>query len=109
MASRESHGVWGGGKQGLREKSWGARGVPSCIYYKEMADLDKEGIIPLVTFVLLMLSETLPFVTNVNVNGVLHTIVQVVAKIVKTSRQQITGIPPTAVQPTAVQPTVVPT
>ena len=100
---------YGGGTSRVCAKTHGGpRGVPSCIYYKEMVDLAEEVIIPLVTFVLLMLSEILPFVTNVNGNGVLHTIVQVIAKIVTTSRHQITGIPPTAVQPTAVHPTVVP-
>ena len=66
-----------------------------------MADLDENGIIPLVTFVLLVLSELLPFLTNVNGNGVLHTIVEVVAKIVKTNRRQIA----VEAQPPVTQPT----
>ena len=62
--------------------------------------MDEDKIIPLVTFVLLMWSEILPFISTVDGNGVMHTIVAVIVKIVKTSRQQITGIPPTAVVPT---------
>ena len=67
--------------------------------------MDEDKITPIVTFVLLMLSEVLPFITNVNGNGVMHTIVSVIVKIVKTSRKELADEALRDIQPPVVVPT----